>query len=223
MEIGISKLILSIIPHITDDFKSNPTQIFITMSIDTICTRSTLPNRMMNCLGLSPQPCRLSMNCAIYKKRFHRRQLVGDVVSELSQTQGENWNPNYPFQRRVWELPSKQPHAVFPWFCFTSSVPNHDCASLYRMGGRRENGVYRITPCGNVGTFQVYCDLKFVGGGWTAIQRRWNELIFWVLRLIILIIRKIINFVFWIRLTTERLLLKWHTWVRFPVESNQRL
>ena len=45
-----------------------------------------------------------------------------------------------------------------------------NCADLYKAGGRI-SGVYRINP-DNGGPFDVYCDQKTAGGGWTVIQKR---------------------------------------------------
>ena len=44
-----------------------------------------------------------------------------------------------------------------------------DCADLYE-NGKRVNGIYKIHP-NNLGSFNVWCDMKTSAGGWTVFQR----------------------------------------------------
>ena len=45
-----------------------------------------------------------------------------------------------------------------------------NCAELYKSG-ERINGVYTIDP-DDSGAFDVFCDQKSAGGGWTVFQKR---------------------------------------------------
>ena len=52
--------------------------------------------------------------------------------------------------------------------CLSAAMKN--CAELYKFG-KRITGVYTIDPDG-LGAFDVFCDQKSVGGGWTVFQKR---------------------------------------------------
>ena len=44
------------------------------------------------------------------------------------------------------------------------------CAEVYKSG-KKISGVYKINPDG-LGEFEVFCDQKTAGGGWTVFQKR---------------------------------------------------
>ncbi|CAI9623662.1 unnamed protein product [Staurois parvus] len=59
-----------------------------------------------------------------------------------------------------------------------------DCSDYFKLG-KRLNGIYHILPDPKNKTFEVYCDMESMGGGWTLLQNRqdgsihfnrtWNE------------------------------------------------
>ncbi|KAM4747495.1 fibroleukin [Rhinophrynus dorsalis] len=46
-----------------------------------------------------------------------------------------------------------------------------DCSDYYKIG-KNVNGIYRVTPDPRNKTFEVYCDMESMGGGWTVVQMR---------------------------------------------------
>ena len=62
--------------------------------------------------------------------------------------------------------------SMWNWFNLSLlEVKNRNCADLFKSG-ERISGVYTISPDSSRGPFDVYCDHKTAGGGWTVIQKR---------------------------------------------------
>jgi hypothetical protein len=50
------------------------------------------------------------------------------------------------------------------------------CADLFSKG-KTSSGVYTIEP-DDFGSFDVFCDMKNSGGGWTVFQKRYEGMVY---------------------------------------------
>ena len=56
------------------------------------------------------------------------------------------------------------------WIHFVTISVYKNCADVYKFG-KQISGVYKIDPDG-LGEYEVFCDHKTAGGGWTVFQKR---------------------------------------------------